>query len=346
MYDLVVVGAGPVGSFLAWKFAEEGKGVLLLEKDEVGEPLRCTGHISKDLFNFVPRRDGFIENRIRKGIFHNNGDTYMFGGGEVLSYVIDRGRFDRFLAQRAEENGVDIRNETFRTLRRGGGKVLVSTDKDSYETKLLAGCDGPHSDVRRAAGLPEPGRFLHGIFTKTEVGAGEDYVEIYLDASEDFFGWRVPRKDDVEYGLATVAGKDAKGALERFSRSEDFKINKIYSGVIPLLPPGRTASRRIFLCGDAAAQVKPFTGGGVIYGLISASLASRNIDPERPGTVWKYEKNWRSKLGREIWIGNRIRKFYSWPPKLRRPFLKLAENLPEESQMDRPSSLLKFPSPF
>lgn len=346
MYDLVVVGAGPVGSFLAWKFAEKGKDVLLLERGEIGEPLKCTGHISKEVFNFVPKKEKLVERKIRSGIFHNDDDEYKLGGDGAVSYVIDRMEFDKYLAARAEKAGVEIRKESFKSFRRGDDEILVNTGEGSYEAKVLAGCDGPLSDVRSQTGLPEPKMFLHGILTKVEPEEerelSKNSVQIYLDASKDFFGWKVPRKDTIEYGLATDMKNNVREVFDKFSRKQGFEIRDTYSGLIPILPPKRTASKRVFLCGDAAAQTKPFTGGGVVYGLTSALIASEVIDSDRPESIKNYEKGWRAKLGKEIWLGNWIRKFYSWPSKLRSPFLKLVENLPGESQMDRPSSIFQL----
>lgn len=345
MYDLVVVGAGPVGSFLAWKFAEKGGDVLLLEKGEVGEPLKCSGHISKELFNFVPYKERFLENEIKGSVFHNNNEKYILGGDRTVSYVIDRAKFDKFLAKKAVEAGTELRKGNFQHFRRGKGKVLISTNKNKYESELLAGCDGPLSNVRTQAGLPDPEEFLHGIFTYTDSldkMFSESFVDVYLGTTPDFFGWRIPRKGRMEYGLATSLRRSVRKYFERFSKEEGFEMGKIYSGLIPILPAGRTVSERVFLCGDAAGQTKPFTGGGIIYGLTSALIASEVIDPDRPETVWNYEKGWRAKLGKEIWLGDWIRKFYSLPPKLRTPFLKLAEKLPGEKHMDRPSSVFKL----
>lgn len=343
MHDLVVVGAGPVGSFLARKFAEKGWDVVLLERGEVGEPLKCTGHISRELFNFVPYQEKFVEREIKSGIFHNDGDEYTLGEDRTVSYVIDRVEFDKYLAEKAEEAGVEIKKETFESFRRGDDGVLVKTKEGDYEAKVLAGCDGPLSDVRTQAGLPEPNKFLHGILTKVEPGEegelSKNSVEIYLDAAEDFFGWKVPRKETIEYGLVTDVKNNVRKAFEKFSRKQGFDIKDTYSGLIPILPANKTASKRVFLCGDAAAQTKPFTGGGVIYGLTAASIAAKVINTERPRTLQKYESGWRAKLGKEIWLGDWIRRFYSLPGGLRAPLLKVVEKMPGEYHMDRPSSL-------
>ncbi len=337
----MVVGAGPIGSHLAKEFTDRGHSVVLLEKGDVGKPLKGTGHVSADIFNHVPRKDKFVEKEIHGAVVHNRFGSYSFGRDRLTSYVLDRVKFDRYMADRARRAGADFRKERFIDLETKKGKVVVETDSGKYETKLLAGCDGPLSDVRVAAGLEKPGLFMHGVFTKQiEVGPiQQDYVEVFLDASRDFFGWKVPEEEQFEYGLAVELGNDSKKALERFAKKRGFHIGQIYSGLIPMLPPEKTAGGRVFLCGDAAGQTKPLSGGGLIYGLTAAELAAETVDPERPTTLEQYEKRWRKELMEEIKAGNSIRKFYGLPFFLRAPFLWAGKRMSKNAHMDRPTSL-------
>ena len=51
-YDVIIVGAGPVGIYTSIKLAQEGLGVLVIEEDmEIGKPRFCTGLISKEAFD-------------------------------------------------------------------------------------------------------------------------------------------------------------------------------------------------------------------------------------------------------------------------------------------------------
>lgn len=341
MYDLIVVGAGPIGSHLSTKFAGKGKDVLLLEKGEVGKPLKGTGHVSKDIFDHVPKQESFIEKEIHGAVIHNNGSSFSFGRDRLTSHVIDRVKFDKFMAERAKNEGVELRKERFLDFEREGKNTVVETDSGTYEAKMLAGCDGPLSDVRLSSGLDKPRLFLHGIFTnQIEVGPIEqNYVELYLDASKDFFGWKVPRKEKLEYGLAVELGDDSRGALQEFAEEEGFHISELYSGQIPMLPPKKVTKGRTFLCGDAAGHTKPFSGGGLIYGMTAAEIAAETIDLERPTTLQSYEDEWREELMKEIKLGNRIRKFYKLPSFLRYPLLWLGKKMSNNAHMDRPSSL-------
>lgn len=341
MYDLIVIGGGPIGSFLAKKFSENKNKVLLIEKNLKGTTLKCSGHISKELSNFTPIKKEFIENKIRGAIFHNKNKKYLVDRKKEVSYVINRQNFDKFLFKKAKKAGVDIKKETFVNFEEKKDRIIIKTNKNTYESKLLAGCDGPLSLVRKKAKIKDPKKFLLGIFTKVDKPSSNSFVEIFLDESPDFFAWKIPRGKSIEYGIASKNKEKIHEYLLNFSKKENFEIKELYGGLIPLIPPKKIISNRVFLCGDAAAQVKPFSGGGIIYGLTSANIASETINPNKPQSLEKYQKEVNKFLKKDIWIGNQIRKIYSLPPSLRTIFLKILEKLPSKVQMDKPSSLFK-----
>ena len=46
-YDVVIIGAGPIGGYLAKKLNERGHSVILIEEhDEIGRPFQCAGLIN------------------------------------------------------------------------------------------------------------------------------------------------------------------------------------------------------------------------------------------------------------------------------------------------------------
>jgi flavin-dependent dehydrogenase len=96
--------------------------------------------------------------------------------------------------------------------------------------------------------------------------------------------------------------------------------------------------RRTFLVGDAAAQTKPFTGGGILYGMTAADHAAREIDPERPGTLGDYERAWREALRTEIRLGHLVRAGYSLPDPVQRAGLATLSG-EIGVHMDRPTTL-------
>lgn len=337
MHDLVVVGAGPAGSRLARETARRGLDVVMLEKGEVGEPLACSGHLSGDIWDFLPEgSDHLLQNTIRGARFHVDGESYRFYREEPISYTLDRVEMDRVLAEEAREKGavletgmevigLEVREDVVEVELSGGGSRLA---------RLVAGCDGPRSTVRSEAGLGEPDEFLQGFLGFSDEQDSSDFVDVYLDVP-DFFGWRIPRGGSVEYGAAC-----RRGVREKFEEvvAPEAELTRCCAGLIPIGPPGRTVWDRVFLVGDAAAQVKPFTGGGIVYGLTAADIAAETIDPGDPSSLEKYEREWRGELGREIRLGSWLRRGYTAPKSVQAAGLGVFEG-EINVHMDRPSTL-------
>ncbi|KOX93558.1 geranylgeranyl reductase family protein [Haloarcula rubripromontorii] len=347
MYDVVVVGAGPAGSRYARQAASRGLDVVVFEQGEIGKPLACSGHVSTDIWEFTEdARDDLFQNEISGARFHTGGpgsQDHPFYKDEVISNVIDRVGLDKHLADVARDAGADVRE--------GHSVVGVSEDRDgvtvevrgddsveTHRAKMVAGCDGPKSRVRRELDLPEPDELLHGVLGFSDEVDHGDFVDVHLTVPR-FFAWRIPRGEaGVEYGLAVPPGDDARGRFEEFVDGYGVETDRRCSGLIPIGPPKRVTGRRSFLVGDAAAQTKPFTGGGIRYGMTAADHAAREIDPDDPATLGEYERAWRDDLRQEIRLGHAVRAGYSAPEPIQKAGMKAFEG-EIGVHMDRPTTL-------
>ncbi|MFB6201056.1 MAG: geranylgeranyl reductase family protein [Halorhabdus sp.] len=349
MRDVIVVGAGPAGSRYARQAAEDGHDVLVFEQGTIGEPLACSGHVSTDVLEYVPptEREGLRQNEIRGARFHLNGpdsSAYRFYRDDIVSQVIDRVALDRVLAESAGDAGATVRDgHTVTDVTEHDGHVTVTArgpdDVETHRARLVAGCDGPRSRVRDAVGLPDPAELLHGVLGFDPDPDAGDFVDVHLTVPR-FFAWRIPRgAAGVEYGLAVPPGTDVSERFDAFTDAYGVETERRCSGLIPIGPPTSVTSDRSFLIGDAAAQTKPFTGGGIRYGLAAADHAARTIDPTDPGTLADYEEAWRRDLGREIRLGAWIRRAYSLPEPIQRVGLRLFSGK-IGVHMDEPSSLV------
>jgi geranylgeranyl reductase family protein len=347
MHDVVVVGAGPAGSRYARKATDRGLDVVVFEQGTIGEPLACSGHVSTDIWDYTEdARDDLLQNEISGARFHTGkpgSDEHLFYKDEIISNVIDRVGLDQHLAEVAAEAGADIRD----------GHTVVGVDEkpnyvtievrgpdgiEHHEARMVAGCDGPKSRVRRELGLPEPDELLHGVLGFDETTDHGDSVDVHLTVPR-FFAWRIPRGDaGVEYGLAVPPGDDEIERFDSFVAAYDADIHRRCSGLIPIGPPARVTGSRSFLIGDAAAQTKPFTGGGILYGMTAADHAAREIDPTDPATLGDYERAWRDDLRNEIRLGHAVRAGYSVPKPIQKAGLSLFEG-EIGVHMDRPTTL-------
>ena len=348
MHDFLVVGSGPAGSRFARRAAEAGRDVLVFEQGAVGEPLACSGHVSTDIWEFTPdgAREALLQNEIYGARFRLGGpdsDPYPFYKDEVVSNVIDRVGLDQWLAGAARDAGADLReHHTVTAVEEHPDHVEVTVRGpdgiETHQARMVAGADGPRSKVRSEVGLPEPGELLHGVLGFEGAVDDGDFVDVHLTVP-GFFAWRIPRgAAGVEYGLAAEPGAEVGEWFDAFTDSYGAATANRCSGLIPIGPPDSVTSRRAFLLGDAAAQTKPFTGGGIRYGMIAADHAAETIDPRRPETLAAYETAWRSDLGREIRLGAWIRRAYSLPQAVQRVGLSLFAG-EIGVHMDEPSTL-------
>jgi len=289
-----------------------------------------------------------LENEVFGARFHVGGPGSGFEDfykGEVVSNVIDRVGLDRHLAGLAREAGADVREEyTVTGVEESADSVGVTASGpdgvERFESRMVAGCDGPQSRVRRDLGLADPGELLHGVLGFSDEVDYGDRVDVHLTMPE-FFAWRIPRGDaGVEYGLAASPGPDVNELFDDLvgASGYDVDVRRRCSGLIPVGPPDSVTGHRGFLVGDAAGQTKPFTGGGILYGMRAADHAVREIEPERPGTLGAYEAAWRDDLGTEIALGHAIRRAYSLPEFVQRVGLK-AFSGEIGVHMDRPTSV-------
>lgn len=343
MKDLLVVGAGPVGSHLAKQYAERGKDVVVIEQsDEVGKPLACSGHVSPDIWNFVDDRDRLYQNEIVGARFHSGDSEYRFYRDEPVSYVIDRVELDKLKAEEASSAGAEYRlGEKVLEVEEHGDRVVVKTSEDQYEAKVVAGCDGANSTVRDTLGMEEPDHFYQGMLCFSSEEDSSDFVDVFLEVPE-FFGWRIPRGDSVEYGVAVPQGESPMKWLDRITDryiDRDEREN-LCAGAIPIGPPSKVTSERVFLVGDAAAQTKPFTGGGILYGMRCAEKAAETIDLDNP-EMEKYEDAWRKELKNDIRLGKLIESAYSWPSPVQKLGMKIFSGR-IGVHMDRPTSLFSL----
>ena len=250
---------------------------------------------------------------------------------------------DRWLADAARDAGADLREQhTVTGVEEHRDHVEVTVrgpdGVETHEARMVAGADGPKSRVRSAVGLPDPDELLHGVLGFDERPDDQDFVDVHLTVP-GFFAWRIPRGEaGVEYGLAASPGAEVGEWFDTFTESYDAKTTNRCSGLIPIGPPDRVSTRRTFLLGDAAAQTKPFTGGGIRYGMFAADHAIDTIDPLVPGSTTDYEDAWRADLGREIRLGKWVRRGYSFPTVIQRAGMRLFSG-EIGVHMDKPSTL-------
>ncbi len=330
MYDAVVVGGGPVGSYIAKGLACRGHRVGVLEKGTMeNKKVCCTGIISKKCYqSFLHDKDIVIRNGRSARVYSPSGKLLALNHKEDQACIIDRAAMDCSMAGDAITAGAEyLQNCTVKRLGYGkdcirveyskGGKLLAS------EAKIAVIASGFRSGLLDGTGLEKPGDCTVGA--QIEVHHRDiDEIEIYTGkhVAPGFFGWLVPldsRKALVGLMTRKTPNRYLKEFLSFLEERGKIDVNgdaPYYRG-ITLQPPKRTFGERFIVVGDAAGQVKPLTGGGIYFGLVCAEMAVNNVDKAlnegdfRAVKLSAYEREWKSKLNGELKICRLAHRVYA-----------------------------------
>jgi geranylgeranyl reductase family protein len=285
-----------------------------------------------------PLPNGIVENTFRTANFYSpTGTKFSIHITRPVTAALNRPRFDQYLAGQAEAAGARfILNTRVQSLITSGDFVKgVNVQRDGGEqeqvsSKIIIDAEGVSSRLLRQAGLRalKPQGLVYAVEAEVEnVRDVEcDAVEVYLGRAyaSGFYGWLIPKLDGTaKVGLATNKGnpRDCLRALmtrhpvasRQFGKA---KITQLSYHAITLGGPIEKAYANGFLAvGDCASQVKPTTGGGVIFGLtcarIAAETASRAL---RQGDVSSealqaYQNRCSDMLGFDFSVMLRLRRF-------------------------------------
>ena len=340
--DAVIVGGGPVGSYSALNLAKRGvKAIVFEEHSEVGLPSHCAGHISirslKSL-GLYPLPEGIVENNFSVANFYSpQGTKFALHLSCPVTTVINRARFDQYLAEHAEAAGSKfVLNSSVPSLliQNGWVKGISVRHSDGNEetvnSKIVIDAEGISSRLLRQAGLAplKPSGLVYAVETEIDnvQNIEQDAVEVYFGKSyaPGFYGWLIPRPDGTaKLGLATNTG-NPREYLKRLMTQHPVakkqlskaKITKIGYHAITLGGPISRAYADGFLAiGDCASQVKPTTGGGVIFGLKCASEAAEvashalKVEDVSSSVLQEYQKRCNDLLNFDIKVMLRLRRF-------------------------------------
>lgn len=323
--DIAVIGAGPSGLIAAREASSRGARVVVLEEhEEVGLPCHCAGLLSvRGLNEIGASLNGiYVQNRLRGAHFFSPSNlSFTVERGESVACVVDRHLLDNFLAEQALRKGSLIKlGSRVKAIKKRNGFWFLSVEGGGWlGARLLIDAEGASPRILSMTGLRGPDRknLLRGLQMEIRVAdIDPDFAEIHLGGglAPGFFAWVIPLNDEaVRVGLA-CKGFNPRDLLFRFVRKrfrgvniEDQRNLSFYSGlVITQGPIEKTYGDGLLVVGDSAGQVKPITGGGVVFGGICAKIAGRvaseAIKNGRTGGAFlrNYEEEWRMKLGREF----------------------------------------------
>lgn len=302
LWDAVVVGAGPSGALAARQLALAGHRVLLVERKPFPRDKVCGGCVGRRALVLLeslglpqvgPAQGGRPLGRLRLYRGTRRLDIRLSGG-----IAISRRAFDAALVHAAVMAGVVFRAECAAEVAPASGGpdeprrlvVQLAERTETIAARVVLAADGlTHSSLR---GLPA---FASRVARRSRVGLGAAIASslnlyeagvIHMAVGRQGYAGLVRTEDD-HLNVAAAIDRDyvrAKGgpgpAIAAILGQANLPIPQSlatarWQGTPPLTRcTPRLAERRLFVLGDAAGYVEPFTGEGIAWALAAAAAVA------------------------------------------------------------------------
>lgn len=344
--DVLIIGGGPIGSAVARDIAKKGYKVVVLEEDsEIGRPVRCSGIVSPKLIPLANVSGEIVLNELNCAYIHTiSGKKVLIGNDKIRAVAIDREKLDKLLAEQAMSSGakyimrakaIGINDQEKSASHVFKDNIVVNflrnAKEEKIKTRLLIGADGVNSSVVKWVDLEEVKEIINALTFDIDSDICDgNFVNLMVSRSyvPGFFAWIIPINNKmVRFGMGISSSYNGsinqyfnrlkQLNLKPFSHIfKNFNSNKISVGKIPLGLIKKTYGDRVMIVGDAACQVKPITGGGLYYGLISAKRCAQvavealKRQDFSEGFLSKYQRLWMKDIGTEIEQGLRLRNIF------------------------------------
>jgi len=300
-----IVGAGICGLYLAWKLSQRGYNVTVFEKKEKIGKQACSGLFSERILEFIPDSEKLIQNKIDSVLIHFPRRTIRIKFSKRF-LVMSHFELDNLVAGLAAASGAKIiLNHPVNSLPEGFSRIIGCDGPDSVIRKSL-GLGNPVFRLAIQGFIPvKEDKSSFSPFTaarvKEDYSPTEDLSEVKKkEFSSSFvetwpvkngFIWKIPRGKEVEedksssspfanaqiteYGIIANP-HEAKNIFEDFLAKNRISLSRMTAAIVPqgfIIPKNSL----ITLCGDATGLTKPWSGGGVIWGLMSSEILLKNF---------------------------------------------------------------------
>ena len=333
VWEVVIVGAGPAGCFLARELAKNGVKVLILEKERLPRIKTCGGGLNIRAsslidFNFESIVEDTIQ-RIKVSYKGKPGNTKIFQ--LPLTYTVMRDKFDYMLAQKAVEAGAKLFDNTeVLKVATVSDKIIFQTPNHDYSAKLGVGADGSTSIVARSLGLMNNKALDMALESeilveKQILSKWSHTIEVDFGGIPSGYTWIFPKADHLSIGIGgpLKQAKKLKPYLSYFIGQKNlgnYKILSMKSALLPLRNKGAAiVSDKVLVIGDAAGLIDALSGEGIYYCFRSAQLSLPYITSFLSGkttSLQGYENAVDNELMPELQVARSLARLSGFAPKL------------------------------
>lgn len=224
-FDVLIVGAGPAGSFAAERLARAGVRVALFDGRPPGEPKACGGGVTSKALKAWPHLLEAVGRTIDELDMYSPSGKHLHLKLEEPFAVYSRIAFDTFLRERARKAGAEVFAEkvSARGFKRVAAKAsidpiatapgsdtegwIVSTQSgEEFHTRYLVGADGANSPIAKKLAGPLPPAEMEVAFgyraplpQSVEAATVVAFLPKWVG-----YAWAFPRIDHVSFGIATT----------------------------------------------------------------------------------------------------------------------------------------------
>ncbi|HET6853809.1 MAG TPA: NAD(P)/FAD-dependent oxidoreductase [Pyrinomonadaceae bacterium] len=337
-FDVLIVGAGPAGSFAAELLVKSGARVALFDGRPEGEPKACGGGVTAKALKAWPHLLNAVGRTITELDLYSPASKRLHLHLDEPFAIYSRIAFDGYLRDRARDAGAQVISEKIsarKTKRTESGWQLKTDSGVEWTGSFLAGADGANSGIAKMLAGPLPPSDMEVAFGYRAPLPANNTAPTVVAFLPGWVGyaWAFPRPDHISFGIATTQDAFEHQPLDDllwrfmiayYQQCEGQKVNfwqveynnsngqrihehlratsERYAARIPGLAAKTWDSRKV--CGDDWALLGDAAGfadpvtGEGIY----YALRSAELFAEAyfSGAPLSYEQRWRADFGAEL----------------------------------------------
>ena len=342
-FDVAIVGGGPAGSSCAAFCALAGLTTLVLEREKFPREKVCGDCLNPSCWPVLERLG--LAQRV-PDLQHSKLSSVEFitidghklivdlPSGDDCEISVKRSLFDDLLLRRAHALGADVHEHTTVTgLSTNGQWKIETVSGETFQTRMLVGADGRNSTVARLCNLLPP-TTRERVALQAHVPLPRDFGNrVVLQFLREGYSGQAPVNES-ELNLCLVGRPPTISKLRHWAeRQFQIPVDQSWRTITPLTrSPISSAHESLFLIGDSARVVEPFTGEGIYYALRSGELVATAIakifrGDNRQSTLRDFARAYGDMYRGRLWI-NRLARAAVVRPHLGSSFVHAARLCP------------------